>query len=96
MTTKMYRQISIKPCGSMPCTGYCTYKKQPLDKDDFGYNEDIGYDFAEPYCCGDNQFIPIEPTDEVLKKYNITLIEFLTIQDKMKKVFSVGSCGWCE
>lgn len=62
---------------------------------DFGNQEDISPETAEPYCCGDMQFIPKESTEEVLNKYKITQAEYEQICEELD-CLSFGTCGWCE
>lgn len=62
---------------------------------DFGHKEDIAPYRAEPYGCGDMQFIPFdEVKQETLDKYNITESEYRQIQEKLD-CLSFGCCGWC-
>lgn len=65
------------------------------DKRDFGYQEDIDPYNAEPYGCGNMQFIPELATQKILDKYNITIDEYNEITEKLREGLSFGSCGWC-
>lgn len=62
---------------------------------DFGHTEDISSETAEPYGCGDRQFISCEPTQEVLDKYRISRDEYEIVIEKLKEELSFGCCGWC-
>lgn len=65
---------------------------------DFGTKEDIDAANAEPYGCGNMQFIRYgdEPArDKCLKKYKLTRGEFEKICDALEDKLSFGSCGWC-
>ena len=64
--------------------------------DDFGYGEDVGSEYAEPYCCGNRKFLPKQITQETLDKYKITLTEANQIQNELIEKLSWGSCGWCS
>ena len=66
-----------------------------LDENDFGSHYDTDRENAEPYGCGNMQFIPYETVDKkVLEKYNINEEEYRMIQDKLD-CLSFGCCGWC-
>ena len=66
-----------------------------LDSSDFGEQEDLNRFEAEPYGCGDMQFIPYkEVNKDTLEKYNITEEEYRMIQDKLD-CLSFGRCGYC-
>ena len=66
-----------------------------LDYTDFGEHRDVEPETAEPYGCGNMRFIPDRyPKEGVLEKYNITLEEYMQIQDKLD-CLSFGRCGWC-
>lgn len=62
---------------------------------DFGCHKDTSPEEAEPYCCGNMQFIPKESTEEVLSKYKITQAEYEQICEELD-CLSFGSCSWCE
>lgn len=63
---------------------------------DFGEKEDMRPDLRPPYGCGDMQFIPCEPTKEVLERYHINEDEYHEICDKLVEVISIGRCSLCE
>ena len=65
------------------------------EEDDFGEKCDQSPETAEDYGCGDMQFTRIEPTAEVLKKYEITEAEYSEICTQLEKGLSFGHCGWC-
>jgi hypothetical protein len=61
----------------------------------FGVKYDTDEENAEPYGCGDMQFIPFEEVKQAtLEKYNITESEYRQIQEKLD-CLSFGKCGWC-
>lgn len=62
---------------------------------DFGDKEDIAPEKAEPYGCGNMQFIPKECRKEILDKYDISEGEYYLICHKLKEALSFGECGWC-
>lgn len=64
------------------------------DYNDFGEKEDINPTAAEPYGCGDMEFLPKAATQEVLDKYNITTDEYNEICKRLD-CLSFGNCGWC-
>ena len=64
------------------------------DEDDFGSKKDLA---PRPDCsCGNLQFIPDPPTQEVLNQYKITVEEYEEICNQLKKVLSIGYCGLCS
>ena len=64
---------------------------------DFGTKEDRDCKSAEPYSCGDMQFIPYqEPKVDVLEKYHINEDEWIVIAHKLRGALSFGRCGWCR
>ena len=88
--------VVVIPYHALPCS--CeTFTINGIDADtsDFGSTFDMDSENAEQYGCGDRQFVPQMPTDEVLKKYKINLKEYAEICDKLQDVLAVGSCGWC-
>lgn len=72
-----------------------TIKGIEADYDDFGDKGDQSPDTAEDYACGDMQFIPKRPTQEVLDKYKITVDEYNEIANELASKLSFGRCGWC-
>lgn len=65
------------------------------DQSEFVENEDRDPQNAEDYGCGDMQAEIILPTNEILKKYKITLEEYKKIAEEVKEKVSFGACGWC-
>lgn len=65
------------------------------DYDDFGYKMDTNHSIAEPYGCGNMEFIPNEPTQEILDKYNITEAEYKEICYRLVEELSYHKCGLC-
>ncbi len=66
-----------------------------LEESDFGEKYDTSPETAEPYGCGNMQFIPFEEVkQETLEKYNLTELEYRVIQKKLD-CLSFGSCGLC-
>lgn len=64
------------------------------DYHDFGYKQDTAPEIAEPYGCGNMQFIPKPVEKEILDKYNITVDEYNEICVKLD-CLSFGGCRWC-
>ena len=64
--------------------------------EDFGDKEDLGSEYAPPYGCGDMQFIPSEPDEEICKKYGISEDEFRKIADILAEKLSWGCCSLSE
>ena len=62
--------------------------------EDFGTKEDTRPQEAEPYGCGNMQFIPKAADADVLEKYGIDEQEYITICDALQ-CLSFGRCGWC-
>jgi hypothetical protein len=84
----------------VPYEALCAAKKftingKDANQDDFGYVTDMSPETAEPYGCGDSQFIKEKVSLEVLKKYNITEEDYDMICDKLSDALSFGTCGWC-
>ena len=65
------------------------------DEEDFVDKYDHSPDEAEEYGCGDMRADIIAPTNEVLKKYNITPVEHEKIASQVAEEVSFGACGWC-
>ncbi len=63
--------------------------------EDFGYKGDVEPENAEPYGCGNMLFLPKKPSEDVLKKYNITEAEYEEICGELASKLSFGCCGWC-
>ena len=88
--------VEIKPYGCL-----CELEKFYINGiraewEDFGDKYDTNRFDADPYGCGDMRFIPFDnPSEEVLAKYNITVMEWENICDKLEDALSFGHCGWC-
>ncbi len=65
------------------------------DYEDFGSTCDEDYENAEDYSCGNMKFTRENATDEILKKYNISIEEYNEICDKLDDGLSFGLCGQC-
>lgn len=88
--------VNLKAYHALPCEcEIFVINNVDADVDDFGSVDDLNTDEAEDYGCGDMQFVPKMPTDEVLAKYSINLKDYSEICKMLSKELSVGSCGWC-
>ena len=65
------------------------------DEDDFVDKYDHSPETAEEYACGDMKADVIPATNEVLRKYKITSLEYQEIAEKVADAVSFGCCGWC-
>jgi hypothetical protein len=89
-------KVVINPYDALPCAcAVFTINGIDADSDDFGNSQDTNPAIAEPYGCGNSQFMPKLPTDKVLKKYKINLAQYAEICDKLQTALNVGACGWC-
>lgn len=90
-------EIKIETYDALPCaTREFTINGINADVDDFGDNCDVEPDEAPEYGCGCHKFTPdIHKADAAMKKYGITLDEFIKVCDKLEEVMFVGMCGWC-
>lgn len=86
--------LSIKCYGSLCALEKFEINGIKADDSDFGDTEDIDEDNAEEYGCGDMQFIPKPPTQEVLDKYKINKADYNKICEELD-CLSFGECGWC-
>jgi len=68
--------------------------KTKASVDDFGEFYDLMPD-AET-GCRDRTFIPFDPEEEVLKKYQITEDEYNYISGLLKEKLSFGQCNFCS
>ena len=85
----------IKSYGSL-CGIQCgAINNIDIDESDFVDKYDHSPETAEDYACGNMQADIILPTEEVLKKYNITVDEYREVAEKISEEVSFGSCGWC-
>jgi hypothetical protein len=88
--------VVVIPYHALPCSCETfTINGTRADKDDFGSTCDMNSENAPDYGCGNRQFVPQMPTDEVLEKYGINLKEYAEICEKLKDMLDVGECGWC-
>jgi len=88
--------VVIIPYHALPCSCETfTINGVRADKDDFGSTCDMDPGNAPDYGCGNRQFVPQMPTDEVLEKYGINLKEYAEICGKLQDMLDVGECGWC-
>ena len=65
------------------------------DTGDFGDQYDREPEEAEDYACADMQFTRNPPTEDILKKYEISEVEYYEIAEKLEEGLSFGCCGWC-
>lgn len=86
---------TIKPCRCLCILDKFEINGIEADYEDFGSKEDRAPELAEPYCCGNMQFIPKLATQDILDKYNINVTEYNKICDELQ-CLSFGSCGWCS
>ena len=64
------------------------------DSNDFGKQEDVSPETAEPYGCGDMQFTPSPPTSAVLNKYKITRDEYGAVSRRLEEPLGFGECNY--
>lgn len=64
------------------------------DTSDFGWHESNGV-LSEWGGCKNCEFKTYKPTDEILKKYKISLDEYYMICNELSEKLSFGECGWC-
>lgn len=65
------------------------------EEEEFVDKYDHSPDEAEEYGCGSMEADIIAPTEEVLKKYNISREEHEEIAGKVAELVSFGACGRC-
>jgi len=85
----------LKVFGCLCATEEFSINGIDADSSDFGEGDDISPETAKPYACGNRQFQPKMPTQEILDKYSITLSEYAEIASELQDRLSFGSCGWC-
>jgi len=85
----------ITPYGALCALATFLINDIPADVEDFGDKYDTEPENAEPYGCGNMQFIAKAPTPEILAKYRITVEQYLVICQKLDAALSFGTCGWC-
>lgn len=64
-------------------------------EDDFVDKYDHDEDNAPEYGCGDMRCDPKEPTQDVLRKYGITVDEYSEIVKKLCEALDFGYCQYC-
>lgn len=79
---------------------YCALEKFVIngieaDYNDFGTKIDTQKHLAEEYGCGNMEFIPDEPTQEVLDKYSINVTDYEEICNRLIKELSYHKCSLC-
>jgi hypothetical protein len=96
MSGKKELVLIIEPYNSLPCSlETFTINGMDADESDFGSTVDMDSENAEQYGCGDRQFAPEMPTDEVLEKYSINLKDYKEVCNGLQNALAVGNCGWC-
>ena len=88
-------KLELEIYGTLCETAVFTINDIKADAADFGTKGDISPVSAEDYGCGDMCFQRVEPTDEILTKYGITLAEYALIASQLEEGLSFGCCGWC-
>ena len=88
-------KLRIETYKGLPCrTSVFIVNNVPADVEDFGIEE---CESDGDYGCIYNVFKPFRhPPKQVLKKYKITLEEFLEIGDELEKKLDINNCGWCK
>ena len=87
-------ELEIQPYRGLPCAvDVFKINGQDADSGDFGSTYSCG-DCMLGECC--SHFKNIKPTNDVLKKYNITEVQFYQICDELKEKLHVDNCGWCS
>lgn len=66
------------------------------DYEDFGEKRDLDPKNRPYYGCGNMAFVPKDPTEEILNKYNISVYDYDEICDKLETHLSFGRCAWCS
>ena len=89
--------IVIKPYHALPCELEMFYiKGKKAYEEDFGHGHDVSPEEAEPYGCGCWRFrADLKKAPEAMKKYGLTLEEFIEVCDMLEDALYVGECGWC-
>ena len=91
--TDLY-ELKVSDCACWPRI----FKVNGRDADyhDFGEHEDLKPEDAPPHGCGDNQFIPLPPNEDILNAYGITSEEYAEICEVLKRELSFGRCRYCD
>lgn len=95
MTNKKELHIVItRGSRYLPCSlNVFTINNIDASIDDFGGTEQDPQ--KEPYTCDNRRFIPKLPTQSILDKYKIDLLEYSEICDNLKDALYVSHCGMC-
>lgn len=90
-------ELVIEPYDALPCAlRTFTINGIPADTSDFGYGNDDDVSNAPEYGCGFHCFhTELKNAPEAMKKYNLTLEQFIEVADKLEDALRVGPCGWC-
>jgi len=94
--TLLNGRVKYKTYGALCSLEVFTIDGVQPNEDDFFFQDDVGRDRAEDYCCGNMQGTPMKATDDKLKKYNLTVDEFNLVAEAVAEEVSWGSCGWCS
>lgn len=88
-------KLRIETYDGLPCeTSTFVVNNVSADVKDFGVTD---YESDGDYGCIYHVFKPFRhPPKQVLKKYKITLEEFLEIGDELEEKLDVHNCGWCK
>ena len=62
---------------------------------DFGAVKDLAPQDAEPYGCGNRQFVAHAATPKVLKKYALALAEYDQVVKVLERGLSMRKCSYC-
>jgi hypothetical protein len=82
--------------GSLCSTSIFIINGVKADYRDFGVKDDLDKENAEPYGCGNMQFIATRPAKpEILEKYSITKPEYELIANQLEAGLSFSQCGLC-
>lgn len=86
-------KLEIRAYSALPCEDEVfTINGIEASKDDFG---EVNVKGIGNYSCLLMGFTPKMPTENVLKKYNISLDDYDEIVEQLNELFSFGECCWC-
>jgi hypothetical protein len=88
-------KLEIEIYSALCCCKVFKINNIDANESEFGEKYDRSPETAEEYGCGDMQFTRVEPTSEILKRYNITKDEYHEICERLEEGLSFGDCGWC-
>ncbi len=90
-------ELVMEPYDALPCNlRLFTINGQAADESDFGFGNDDNPERGEEYGCGNHCFHgDLRKAPEAMKKYNLTLEQFIEVADKLESVLHVGVCSWC-